>query len=171
MFKTTGTINAELLERFKKHLMPLPQRNFFILSSVICILLGLISTFINMLLLSMILFVGVLLLITEYIFCINHIFKITLLRIEENIGKKESSYNITFDETGLLTNNLDTGATTHIKYSAFVKIIKISNTYALFTKTNQLIIIYDDFLDNDQPHSFEEFIKEKCKNLKQILIN
>lgn len=170
MFETTGEINDKILEKFKKYLIPSFSKNILIFIIPCSLILGLIDLFFNRLLLALIFFLGTIIFIAEYIFIINRNQKLSMQRIEETFDKKEISYEISFDEEGMLITNLDTRAQNHIKYSSFTKIIKISNTYGFFTNAMQFIFIYDDFSGSENTTNFENFIKEKCKNLKKYLV-
>ena len=78
----------------------------------------------------------------------------------------ETKYKVYFDEVGAIVNNLDTGAKAHMKYDIFVRFAETPNVYAIFTKSNQFIIIFKNCLDEGKVNDSKIFIKEKCGNLK-----
>lgn len=165
MFETTGVVNEEIVRAFKSGVLTSATKNFFRSMIFICIVFGLLSIFMTENKVFILCFsLLTIIFITEYFYIINKVIKICMQRMEESVGKKESKYNIYFDEEGAIVNNLDTGAKVHMKYEVFNRFAENSNTYALFTKSNQFIVIFKECLNQSQVDEFREFIKEKCKN-------
>lgn len=175
MFETTGVVNNEIVKELKKYLVSSKLKIFIGIMIVICVLaglssiifaiLGLIGTF-QGITFAIVFFVGICVFIAEYYYTLYKFHKICMQRMEETTGRRETKYNVYFDEEGAIVNNLDTKSNIKMKYDMFVRLGETSNVYALFTKSNLFIVIFKDCLDEMQMHDFKEFIKEKCKNIK-----
>lgn len=164
MFDTTGIVNEEIVRAFKSGVLPSATKIFFRTMIFICMGFGILSIFMTENKVFLLCFsLLTIIFITEYFYIINKVIKICIQRMEESVGKKESKYNIYFDEEGAIVNNLDTGAKVHMKYDVFKRFTETSNTCALFTKSNQFIVIFKDCLNQSQVDEFKGFIKEKCQ--------
>ena len=165
MFETTGIINDELVKSLKKYLVPSKLKNLIKIMVIICVLLGLINIFISRVRV-VIFFLVAGIFIAEYFYIINKVYNTCMQRMKETVGKRETKYKVYFDEVGAIVNNLDTGAKIHMKYDVFVRFAETPNVYAIFTKSNQFIILFKNCLDEGQLNEFKIFIKGKCKNFK-----
>lgn len=165
MFESTGVINEDALEEFKKYIIPSIFRRIIMGLVIVCIMFAVISLLVSkfyvfvFLILSAI-FAG------EYFLMINISKKRCIKQIEETIGKREVKYKVYFDEEGVIVNNLGTNAKANMKYGVFKRVSETKNLYVMFTKGNQFVLIFKDCLDNNQKEEFEIFIKEKCRKIK-----
>lgn len=165
MFETKGTINEENIKKFKKYLMTPLQKNVFIILISICTLIGLINISLGDKYVVAIAFIGAIILVSEYLLIINKYGKVFMDRVEETAGKREITYEISFDELTATINNVNTGGKFVMKYDSFVRFIEIPEAYLIITKTNQIFIVDKKYL-NDIEGEFDLFMREKCKNLK-----
>lgn len=165
MFETKGTINEENIKKFKKYLMTPLQKNVFIILISIFTLIGLINISLGDKYIVAIAFIGAIILVAEYLLIINKYCKVFMDRVEEIAGKREITYEISFDELTATINNANTGGKVVMKYDSFVRFIEIPEAYLIITKTNQVFIIDKKYL-NDREGEFDLFMREKCKNLK-----
>ncbi|MGG7057181.1 YcxB family protein [Clostridium nigeriense] len=164
MFESTGVVNEEIVRTFKSGVLPSATEFFFRTMIFICMGFGILSIFMTenkVFLLSFSLLT--IIFITEYFYIINKVIKICIQRMEESVGKKESKYNVYFDEEGAIVNNLDTGVKSHMKYDVFKRFAETSNAYALFTKSNEIIVIFKECMNKSEVDEFKGFIKEKCQ--------
>jgi len=89
----------------------------------------------------------------------------------ETLGTKELSQAITFMEERIKVFSLDSGGTIHINYEAIVRVVETKSTYTLFSKTEIIIFICKQALEEDYKNEeFIRFLKEKCKNIRIKLI-
>ncbi|MGL5038076.1 MAG: YcxB family protein [Aeromonas sp.] len=176
MFETTGIVNENILKELKKYNMSPKRKKLLVIVSIVCSLLGLLC--ISLALIDFngsktfyIIFGGIDIVLSIIgvwiiIYSSNKFHKINMDILGELYESSEFKLTVYFNEKGVIINNLSTEATIEIKYEFFDRMLETDNTYTLVTKANQYAIVFKSCLDNEQTYRFEEFIKEKCKNIK-----
>lgn len=165
MFESTGVVNEDTLNELKKHIVPPILRRTIIGLGIACIAFSFISLLISNFYVFVFLILGAIL-VGEYFLIINISNKRCIKQIEETIGKREVKYKVYFDDEGVIVNNLGTNAKANMKYEVFKRVAETKDVYAMFTKTNQFVLVFKNCLDNNQKKEFKIFIKEKCKKIK-----
>lgn len=173
MFETSGILNEETIKESKIHVISSKRRKFFIIFSIICSLLGLLSIILGVVIsdifyISYGVFFEVLAAILIWvIFYVQNIFQKKNMEMIKEVSK-ENYFKIKtiFNEDLVVINNLTTSAKVEIKYESFVRFAETSNMYILITKSGQQNFIFKNCLNDEEISSFKEFIKEKCKNIK-----
>ncbi len=166
MFEGSGTINEENLRRIIKYLMPSNQKMLFILIEAFSIVIGIVTISVFHMTYGWIFFLLSIIFGIEYLYVINKFYKLNVERLEETVGKRESRYNVYFDENEVIVNNLDTGGKAKTRYNLLRKCVELANEFVIITKSNQYIIISKNNWDNEKVNEFKIFISEKCNKLK-----
>lgn len=165
MFESTGVVNEDALEEFKRYIVPPIFRRIIIGLVIVCITFAFISLLVSSFYVFLFLLLGAILAV-EYFLMINISKKRCIKQIEETIGKREVKYKVYFDDEGVIVNNLGTNAKANMKYGVFKRVVETKNLYVMFTKSNQFVLIFKECLDNNQNEEFKIFIKEKCRKIK-----
>lgn len=173
MYETSGILNGEMVKELKKCHMSHKRKVVHLIFSFVYVLIGVSyirkgssgsdKTF--MLYGYACMFLAFVALWLIYLSSIK--FQMTNIDAMKEISDKgEFEFKVFFNENGANINNLTTSTAIEIKYEFFVRLEETPNMYVLFTKSGQYAIIFKDCLDDEEINTFEEFIKEKCKNIK-----
>lgn len=164
MFETTGILDEEVTKSFRKNIYPPIMKRFMEITILICIFCSILNLFIvKSISYFIFLFIMIFILITLYFYRVNYSYKYVIKRMEETYGKREIKMNVYFDEEGARVSNFESGAKVYIKYKLFTRLVETSNIYVLFTKYNEIIVVFKECLDKSQIDEFPIFIKSKCK--------
>lgn len=107
------------------------------------------------------------LLIVIPIFQKNQAVKLVLQRMQESKGTDQSVYNILLTEGEFAVFNEENFELEKYQYSDFKRFAQTKNLYALFTKTNQLIVINKESMNLAENQNAFAFLKERCINIKK----
>lgn len=166
MFKTTGTVNKDILDEIKKFFIP---RNFlfiFALELAGVIYLAVMGYMYDLEYVAIVLIYSLFLV---FIACCprpNRAVKFELERMAELTGKREADYTVYFEDDCVVMQNLSSGGINRVKYDRLKSLKKCKTVYALFTKTEMFIPIFISCLSEKDKNELLTYLKTHAPQLK-----
>lgn len=161
-FETKSIVNKDTLKELKPHLMRPRQKVLSILGLALSILCCFFADY-WMLGVLFALFYACMLLFRAKIQV-----RLILKRIQESTGLQEYEITTSFGEESLKLFNHVTNGTTLMQYAHFKRLVETKNFYALFTKTQQIVLVNRREIDQAQKReAFLLFIDIHCVNIKR----
>ncbi len=108
----------------------------------------------------------VVLLFAECVLLVNRNIKVQINRFKETYGKDYCDYKVTYDNDGILVENLSLGSHAKMSYQDMKFTIKNHNIVLFFTKASQMVPAFVSELNYDEKKAFFEFIKSQNKKIK-----
>jgi len=176
MFKTTATIDESTFIELKKHLLPPREKMHYLITSIAAFALAFAGIAANItdginspdygfnpvLLILIGIPIGIMMPIM-YFYRIKKVIQINMDRFRE-AGYTKIEVVTSFADDKIELHNATTGASSSIKYSAICRFAETENTYTLFTKAEQFVVVNKASLIQEQTNDeFIGFIRKKCR--------
>jgi len=164
-FETTGTVDENILKELKTFLMNKKEKTLILSARFIAMILGFFFLYLRKYGIAIIFFSGAMIFILEYYILLNKILKVNLKKMEESNGSTSIKYTTSLGKTYVNLFNHNSGTQIQIAYGNFIKMTETKHVIALFTESNQFIVIFKEDLFDSQIQGCMDFLKSKCKNL------
>lgn len=168
-FETTGVIDETVTQEVYAHMLSKERRYGLIGCIVVPAVLAIVCVMWSYETLGAVAFTAAAL-ITYYAYIVRRQgVQISIARLRESYDSEEYRVTTWFDESGITTQNHVTNGVGSIRSAHYSRIVETKRLFILFTKANQITIVFKDCLDEAEQAAFISFLKGNFPNLQYEL--
>lgn len=160
-----NVVDQNLLEELRNHIMVPWQKYLLLVTGCLAVVFAGINVAFRDYFMAGLLFVLAIVCIVEIYWFSHRRVKQLVKNMKEESGKEDNVYTLNFGQDHLIIRNCDMSTSDKMPYANMKRLVETKNTYTIFGKGHQFVIIRKDALKMKSTQ-FLDFLKSKETHIK-----